>query len=339
MSSFEQYDLLGNAISIDHLHDTVDKAERANPEEEEANSSSARKQINEENMTSHKSRSKGSISSKLSAMTFSSMLGGFRADEEVKEKNLEAAERAREARKLAIAEKAKREEEQKYSNSPASRSLFGKDSRYRRASESRRHSIKKSQEVDPAVMREAQAIIRRVKDDEPEATFSDVENICDLLASLLEEQPKLAKRLVAGLTSTATSTSSTSTGGEPLTKDGDNAREEHEEERSEVDEKKDGVVEFTSSDQIASGVGRSRRASEVKVRRAASTTREEGYKEEIVGCRVVVKGGDEEWYDGVVVSYHPAIDGVASGYHHIVFGDGIEATLDLHEEDMYISEE
>ena len=60
---------------------------------------------------------------------------------------------------------------------------------------------------------------------------------------------------------------------------------------------------------------------------------------EIIGCRVVVKGCDEEWYDGVVASYHPAQDGTDTGYHHVVFGDGIEATLDLQMEEMYISEE
>ena len=153
MSTFDSNELLGNALSIDHLHETIEKVKRVDLEDEEANLSSTREQRSDGNVTTNNSKARGSISSTLSSMKFSSMLGGFRADAEAKEKNLEAAEKAREARKILIAERAREKMEKEYSTSPVSRSLFGKDSRYRRASESRRYSIKKIQEADPAVMR------------------------------------------------------------------------------------------------------------------------------------------------------------------------------------------
>ena len=320
MASFETHDLLGNATSIDHLHESLEKIE--DKEETEVISSSGGKE-SASNGESPRTR-KSSISSVLSSIKFGSMLGGFKADAKSKEANIESANKAREARKLAIAEKARQEKEKKekeMSTSPVSRSLFGKDSRYRRASESRRHSMKKSQEVDPAVMKEAQAIIRRVESDVEEATISDVEKICNFLKSVLEEQPKLARRLVGDdYSPTATSSSVQS------------AAVESEQEEMEENE-------VTSSGHIATGAGRSRRSSEVSMRKVTSDQKEKGYKDDIIGCRLAVKGGDDEWYDGVVVSYHVDPTDDAVGYHHIVFGDGVEATLDLSKEDMFISEE
>ena len=72
--------------------------------------------------------------------------------------------------------------------------------------------------------------------------------------------------------------------------------------------------------------------------KVARDQREKGYKDDIIGCRVAVKGGGDEWYDGVVVSYHPPSENEGTGYHHIVFGDGVKATLDLAKEEMFISE-
>ena len=114
MSTFDSNELLGNALSIDHLHETIEKVKRVDLEDKEANLSSTREQRSDGNVTTNYSRARGSISSTLSSMKFSSMLGGFRADAEAKEKNLEAAEKAREARKILIAERAREKMEKEY---------------------------------------------------------------------------------------------------------------------------------------------------------------------------------------------------------------------------------
>ena len=191
-------------------------------------------------------------------------------------------------------------------------------------------------------------MIRRVKYSEPDATSSDVEKICGLLATLLEEQPKLAKRLLGDQSAASTSSAAT-TASESVQMEKSTEGEEYEKEKIEINNKKDKdekddeveskSVKIASSELTSAGAGRSRRMSDVLMCRVPSDRREAGYKEEIIGCRVVVKGCDEEWYDGVVASYHPAQDGTDTGYHHVVFGDGIEATLDLQMEEMYISEE
>ena len=73
-------------------------------------------------------------------------------------------------------------------------------------------------------------MIRRVKYSEPDATSSDVEKICGLLATLLEEQPKLAKRLLGDQSAASTSSAAT-TASESVQMEKSTEGEEYEKEK------------------------------------------------------------------------------------------------------------
>ena len=415
MSSFETHNLLGNASGLDHIHEALKDIDEGEPDVEAEASS---------NISSDTRPRRQSLSKRISVKynSFSARLQGSVVTEEAKMMNLEHANAAREARKLALEMKRKEEEhrieeleklkeDNKPIHSPASRSLFGNGGKFRRASASRRRSLKESQELNPFVMK-AQNIVLRVKSN-PQGTENakDVVHICDLLDSLIAKDPQIAKKLVsltgeAALTATTESVvgAASTTSVTENCPDLDEKEEQKEEEdgtwrdRDDDDDDDDhdkveivapvvampvtpknvntpGDVEKVASSTIAQGVGRSRRESEVNFLKPITEQRDEHgecdggagvgigrgelnqrettknicYKEEIIGCRIAVKGGDgvnEGWYDGVVISYHPtktdSDTGTGTGtegYHHVVFGDGIEATLDLSKEEMYLAEE